>query len=130
MCIRSREWYSYIPSNEVRRDPVVAESIFCVIDVVTSTGLPIRLGSAGMSSAPLPDGESILSCGCPCVCSDAILCLSILSSFCCSAPANAGSYRLGSRSQECVQSGGQCCGYRDAGMRVVRLCMRWDWSRW
>lgn len=89
----------YIPNNEVRREPVVAESIFCVIEVVTSTGLPIRLGSAGMSRAPLPDGESILSCGCPCVCSDAISCLSILililSSFCCSAPANAGSYRLG-----------------------------------
>lgn len=78
---------------------MVAESIFCVMEVVTSTGLPIRLGSAGMSRAPLPDGESILSCGCPCVCSDAISCLSILililSSFCCSAPANAGSYRLG-----------------------------------
>ena len=89
----------YIPNNEVRRDPVVAESIFCVMEVVTSTGLPIRLGSAGISRAPLPDGESILSCGCPCVCSDAISCLSILililSSFCCSAPANAGSYRLG-----------------------------------
>ena len=91
------EVVSHIPSNEVRREPVVAESIFCVMEVVTSTGLPIRLGSAGISSAPLPDGESILSCDCPCVCSDAILCLSILSlsSFCCSAPANAGSYRLG-----------------------------------
>ena len=90
----------YIPNNEVRREPVVAESIFCVIEVVTSTGLPIRLGSAGMSRAPLPDGESILSCGCPCVCSDAIFsCLSILSlsSFCCSATGNAGSYRRGSR---------------------------------
>ena len=90
---------SYIPSNEVRREPVVAESIFWVTEVVTSTGLPMRLGSAGMSRAPLPDGASILSCGCPCVCSEAISCLSILilSSFCCSAPANAGSYRLGSR---------------------------------
>lgn len=91
----------YIPNNEVRRDPVVAESIFCVMEVVTSTGLPIRLGSAGMSRAPLPDGERILSCGCPCVCSDAISCLSILiliwSSFCCSAPANAGSYGLGAQ---------------------------------
>lgn len=74
---------------------MVAESIFCVIEVVTSTGLPIRFGSAGMSRAPLPDGESILSWDWPCVCSDAISCLSILSSFCCSAPANAGSYRLG-----------------------------------
>ena len=91
----------YIPNNEVRREPVVAESIFCVIEVVTSTGLPIRLGSAGMSRAPLLDGERILSCGCPCVCSDAISCLSILilvwSSFCCSAPANAGSYGLGAQ---------------------------------
>ena len=87
-----------IPSSEVMREPVVAESIFCVMDVVTSTGLPMTFGSAGMSSAPLPDGESILSCGCPCVCSDAISFLSILSSFCCSAPANAGSYRLASRS--------------------------------
>lgn len=80
---------------------MVAESIFCVIEVVTSTGLPIMFGSAGMSSAPLPDGEIILSCGCPCVCNDAIFsCLSILSlsSFCRSAPGNAGSYRLGSRS--------------------------------
>lgn len=86
----------YVPNNEVRREPVVADSIFCVTEVVTSTGLPIRLGSAGMSRAPLPDGESILSCGCPCVCSEAMACLSILisSSFCCSAPGKAGSYRL------------------------------------
>jgi hypothetical protein len=126
VCIRSREWYSYIPSNEVRRDPVVAESIFCVIEVVTSTGLPIKFGSAGMSSAPLPDGESILSCGCPCVCSDAILCLSILSSFCCSTPANAGSYLIGPKSQECVQSGMLCCGSCNAIARVVRLYMRWN----
>jgi hypothetical protein len=99
-CVSALGRNSYIPSNEVRRDPVVAESIFCVIEVVTSTGLPMTFGSAGMSSAPLPDGEIILSCGCPCVCSDAISCLSILSlsSFCCSAQGNAGSYRLGSRS--------------------------------
>ena len=89
-----------IPSSEVRREPVVAESIFWVMEVVTSTGLPMRFGSAGISRAPLPAGEIIRSCDCPCVCSDAILCLSILSSYCCSAPANAGSYRLG------VQVGG------------------------
>lgn len=51
-----------IPSNEVMREPVVAESIFWVIEVVTSTGLPIIFGSAGMSRAPLPAGCSILSC--------------------------------------------------------------------
>lgn len=80
-----------IPSNDVRSEPVVAESIFWVIEVVTSTGLPMTFGSDGISRAPLPDGESILSCDCPCVCSDAISRLSILSSFCCTAPANAGS---------------------------------------
>ena len=111
---------------------MVAESIFCVMEVVTSTGLPIRFGSAGMSSAPLPDGESILSCGCPCVCSDAILCLSILSlsSFCCSAPANAGSYLIDPRSQECVQSGVWYCESCNAIVRVVRLCMRWIRGWW
>ena len=62
----------YAPSNEVRREPVVAESIFCVTEVVTSTGLPTRLGSAGMSGAALADGATILSCACPCVCSEAI----------------------------------------------------------
>jgi hypothetical protein len=56
-----------IPSNEVRSEPVVAESIFWVIEVVTSTGLPMRFGSAGISRAPLPDGVTILSCDCPCV---------------------------------------------------------------
>jgi len=43
-------------------EPVVAESIFWVIEVVTSTGLPMTFGSAGMSRAPLPEGPSILSC--------------------------------------------------------------------
>jgi hypothetical protein len=56
-----------IPSNEVRSEPVVAESIFWVIEVVTSTGLPMRFGSAGISRAPLPAGVTILSCDCPCV---------------------------------------------------------------
>ena len=53
-------------------EPVVADIIFWVREVVTSTGLPIMLGSAGMSRAPLPAG-TILSCGWPCVWSDAML---------------------------------------------------------
>lgn len=51
---------------------MVAESIFWVMEVETSTGLPMRLGSAGMSRAPLPAGGSILSCLWPCVCSEAM----------------------------------------------------------
>lgn len=118
----------YIPSNEVRREPVVAESIFWVMDVVTSTGLPMRFGSAGMSRAPLPDGATILSCGCPCVCSDAISsCLSILSSFCCFRASQRG--ELSSRGpggKRYAQCGRYACRCRDISVSVVRFGMRWD----
>jgi hypothetical protein len=83
------------------REPVVAESIFCVIEVVTSTGLPITFGSAGMSRAPLPEGWLILSCDCPFVWSEAIWCgfpvylFLLLLDFGVCAPADAGScYRV------------------------------------
>ena len=86
-----------IPSSEVMREPVVAESIFCVMDVVTSTGLPMTFGSAGMSSAPLPAGCSILLWDCPCVLCEAMSCdfliylFLLLLDFGVCAPADAGS---------------------------------------
>lgn len=83
---------SIVPSNDVKSEPVVADSIFWVTDVSTSTGLPITLGSEGMSNAPLPAGVSNLSWRCPCVCIEAMSALS--PSFCCAAPASAGSSRV------------------------------------
>ena len=61
----------FLLNSEVRTLPERAESIFCVIDVSTSTGREgiVGFGAEGMSSAPLPGGSSILSCGWPCVCS-------------------------------------------------------------
>lgn len=94
-------------------EPVVADSIFCVREVDTSTGLPMTLGSAGISRAALPAGI-ILSCRWPCVSCDAMLYVCVLgyacisSSYCYrrSAPARAGSSRVAGQVEiEGAQSG-------------------------
>ena len=118
-----------IPSSEVMREPVVAESIFCVMDVVTSTGLPMTFGSAGMSSAPLPAGCSILSWDCPCVLCEAMSCdfpiylFLLLLDFGVCAPADAGSCLLGDTGGEMTL--GMAV---DDGMAVLSSGSRVEWG--